>query len=756
MAFKIGANIALDGEKEYRQAMTEITNAMKVQQSEMKLVAAQYSKNASSMAAYTAKQEVLTKQVDAQKDKIKLLEGALERSQDKYKSAAQNTETLRAALDKAKNAYGENSEEVKKLEKELAAAEKQQNKYLSECSKTEATLNDAKTALKKMNDELEETKKHTSGIGKVKTAVHELKEKVEEAKQKTEKLREAMSKIGDAAKAGLAAGATAVAALGAAAVKAGKEIYSMATEVAELGDEVEKNSQKVGLSYESYQKWNYAMQISGTDMASCTNGLKTLTNTFDDAINGSDKAAEKFSRLGLSVESMKGLNREQVFSEVVAALQNVSDETEKAALANDMFGKSGQNLIPMFNMTQDELAALMQEAEDYGMVLSDDAVKASAAFNDSIKKLQGTAQGLKNLFIGELLPSITGITDGLSELFNGDSAAGIDMISEAVGQFIDKISEMAPKALELGGSILSAIVTSISNNLPMLLRSGTDIIMSLAGSIMKSGNLSAIIEAAFVCIETLVTGMEDNLDVIIDATVEIIQALTTGLLEHLPQIMEAGIELLLGLISGLADAGTLEMIIEAGITCAGELVQGLIRCVPDLLNAGWQLIKGLWQGISNAAGWLWEQIKGIGSQLVSTVKGIFGIKSPSSVMRDQVGKNLMMGLAEGITDYAAQAQAAMRQATDGLTGSADMTYRMRVIDDQIYAAQQFSAARTWSGMPQTDAATGSGVPLETVIALLQQIAANSGKTPVFMPDGNFVGYIDHELGVKAGMAGRNV
>ena len=123
------------------------------------------------------------------------------------------------------------------------------------------------------------------------------------------------------------------------------------------------------------------------------------------------------------MEDLQGLSREDLFSTVVTALQNVSDETEKAALANDMFGKSGQDLLPLFNMTEEELAGLMDECEEYGMVMSDDAVKASAAFQDSLTKLKATFGGLKNSVTGEMLPALSMIMDGLSDLIAGNENA---------------------------------------------------------------------------------------------------------------------------------------------------------------------------------------------------------------------------------------------------------------------------------------------------------------------------------------------
>ena len=219
-------------------------------------------------------------------------------------------------------------------------------------------------------------------------------------------------------------GTAAVAAVGTAAVAAGKQIWDLANKTAQYGDEIDKNSQRVGLSYEAYQKWDYAMQISGASIDSTMIGLKTLTNTFDDANNGTASAIEKFSRLGLSMEQLQGLSREDLFEEVVFALSRVSDETEKAALANDLFGRSGQELMPMFNITEEGLRGLLAEAENYGTIMSDDAVKASAAFQDSLTRLSSAFKGAQNDIVSTLLPSLTQVIEGLAKVVSGSDDAG--------------------------------------------------------------------------------------------------------------------------------------------------------------------------------------------------------------------------------------------------------------------------------------------------------------------------------------------
>ena len=159
-----------------------------------------------------------------------------------------------------------------------------------------------------------------------------------------------------------------------------------ATATAQYGDEIDKTSQKIGFGTEAYQKWDYAMQIAGTSMKDCSIGLKTMTNKIDDALNGSSNAIGMFEKLGISVDDLKGKTREDIFGMVVSGLQNTTDELTKAAIANDVFGRSGQELMPLFNETTENTQKLLEEAEKYGMVMSESAVKNSANFNDSLTK----------------------------------------------------------------------------------------------------------------------------------------------------------------------------------------------------------------------------------------------------------------------------------------------------------------------------------------------------------------------------------
>ena len=155
-------------------------------------------------------------------------------------------------------------------------------------------------------------------------------------------------------------------------------------------------SQRLGLSYEGFQRWDYILGQSGVDIDSMQTGLKTLTNQLDDARNGSADAQARFEALGLSLEDISNMSREEVFESVISGFQRMEDSTERAALANDLFGRSGQNLTPLFNQSVEETQALAQAAEDLGLIMSDDAVKASADYQDALDTMQRTSNLWRN------------------------------------------------------------------------------------------------------------------------------------------------------------------------------------------------------------------------------------------------------------------------------------------------------------------------------------------------------------------------
>lgn len=438
----------------------------------------------------------------------------------------------------------------------------------------------------------------------------------------------------------LKVGGLATAALGAAVAGATGAVVGGAKSVSEYGDKVDKMSQKLGLSTDAYQKWDYVLNLAGTDMQSTAAGLKTLTNKLDDAKNGNEDAIAAFERLGISMQDAANMSREDLFAAAISGFQQMEDSTERAALANDLFGRSGQNLAPLFNTSSEATQEMINRAEEYGMVMSEDAVAASAAFQDSLTTLSGTVDGLKNRLLSEFLPSMTQVTDGLAMIFSGDTANGIENVKSGIDGFLTTFSTMLPTILELGGSIIMQIAQGIIDALPQL-----------------SAEAPAIIN-------TLITFITTNLPAIVSFAAQIIVSLVVGLINALPQLIAAIPQIIQAIVSTLsANSGQLK---TAGMALLRMVANGIISAIGTLASVGMNIVQGIWSGISNGLGWIKDKISGWVGNVVSFIKNLFGIKSPSKVMADEVGKWIPAGVAEGILDNTGVIDSAMDTMTDNL------------------------------------------------------------------------------------------
>lgn len=438
---------------------------------------------------------------------------------------------------------------------------------------------------------------------------------------------------------GLATAGAATAAIGAAAVKAGAEFTEAAGEVAAYGDNIDKMSQRLGLSYEGFQRWDYILGQSGVDIDSMQTGLKTLTNQLDDAKNGSADAQARFAALGLSLEDISNMSREEVFESVIAGFQQMEDSTERAALANDLFGKSGQNLTPLFNTSIEETQELAKAAEELGLIMSDDAVKASAAYQDSLDTLTRSLGGIKNNLMGEFLPGMTSVMDGLTAIFAGDSEGGIGKITDGIDAIVDNMTANFPKLIEVGMSVVQALAQAIMDNLPALADAALQLLGTIAQFILD--NLPTLIDVALNLLLTLAEGIIDALPVIIPAVVDVVLTIVEKLTDPdtLVHLVEAALHLIIALAEGLIMA--LPKLVEKAPIIILNLLEAIIKAVPMLLEAAGSIIITLGEGILNGLVTVAEW----GAEIIQTIKEAIMEKVEAA---KEWGKDLIENFVQGI------------------------------------------------------------------------------------------------------------
>lgn len=466
----------------------------------------------------------------------------------------------------------------------------------------------------------------------------------------------------------------AAAAATAATIAAGKAIWDMAKNTATAGDEIDKESQKLQISAELYQKLGYAARLSGTDIEVMKKGVTTITSELNNMANGAAGAGEKFESIGVSLTNANGdiKSTEDVLLETIEQLASMEDETARNAAANEIFGRSYSELLPLLNTGADGIRNMMQEAEDYGIVMGDDAVKASADFSDALEKLKGTFEGLKNSAMGELLPSLTEIINGISNVMAGNMggteqiAKGIETLlgklTEAIPKIVTFVSDVAQAVIKAAPEILAALSDGIIATLPDLIPTVIEIVLAFVQFLIDE--LPTIVEAAVEIVIALVEGITEALPELIPAAVDMIIAIVDALLDNLDLLIDAAINLIVALAMGLIDAlprlvekipDIIEALVVAIIEHAPELLvasvqiiialaEGLIKSIWILIKKVPQLIKAIGEAIGNAAKQLWEIGKNI-------VLGLWeGIKNAWHTITDWV-QNAIQGLVGGIKDF---------------------------------------------------------------------------------------------------------
>lgn len=445
------------------------------------------------------------------------------------------------------------------------------------------------------------------------------------------------SAFGTAAKVGLAA----VGALAGAITIAGSALVNGSAEVAAYGDNIDKMSQKMGLSISAYQEWDAILQHSGTSIDSMQGAMKTLAVAVE---NGS----EAFTQLGLSQDAIAGMSQEELFGATITALQNVESETERTYLATKLLGRGGVELGALLNTSAEDTEAMRQRVHELGGVMSDEAVKAAAAYQDSLQDMQTAFGGLKNSLLSDFLPGITGVMDGLTSIFSGDSDKGLGQISEGINSVIGAISDNLPKFLELGSTIVMSLLQAITQNLPALISAGADAVLTVANGLLE--NLPEIIKAGFdvivslasgiaenlpellpTIVETVLTIVEmliDNVDALIDAAIEIIVALANGLIESLPKLIAKAPEIIAKLVSAIVENAP--KLRTAAFELVGKIVEGIVSSLSKLTEKGREIVDkvkaGIMQKVSEAITW--------GKDLIQNF--INGIKAKFSALKDTV------------------------------------------------------------------------------------------------------------------------
>ena len=408
----INTRFTLSGEKEYKQAISEIGSGMKVLDSEMRKVSSAYAQNADSVEALNAKNDVLERKISTQTEKIEYLRAALQQSAEKYGEADKRTMQWQTSLNNA-----------------------------------EAELNNLNNQFDENKQKIADSSKEMGNLGDV---VNGLTSKL--GIQLPDGMKSSMNAMGslDASSLALAGGFAAVAA---AIIKVEKAMISMTKESAAFADNIITLSMQTGQSTQQLQEFAYASELIDVSVDTLQGSLTKLTNNMQDTMNGTGNAKASFEALGVSVTNADGSMRSanDVFYETIDALGQVKNETERDAMSMDIFGRSAQDLNPLIIQGSKTIKAYADEAHNMGYVLDDEALSALGAVDDAYQRLQKTQEGVKNQLAVEFAPYLeefygdvtTMVKDGGKAIKDSGIVDAFGMLLETVGDILNPMSDLS-------------------------------------------------------------------------------------------------------------------------------------------------------------------------------------------------------------------------------------------------------------------------------------------------------------------------
>lgn len=384
----------------------------------------------------------------------------------------------------------------------------------------------------------------------------------------------------------------ALAAAGKAVADFGAATAAAIQETAAYGDTIDKASQKIGISAEAYQEWDAVMQHSGASIGTLQASMRVLSQQ-------AEKGGEAFKELGISEKEVAELSKEDLFARVIEGLQGMEEGTERTVLAQQLLGRGAMEYGALLNTSAEATQEMRDRVHELNGVMSDEAVKAAAAFQDQLQDMNTALDGLKRNITNEFLPSITTVMSGLTEIFAGNYDEGINQISEGIDTIVQRFNELPSKISEVGKNIISSLGEAIIQNIPDLLSIGADVINFLITSLIE--NAPMLVDSAFTMVSTLAQGIADNLPALVPSAVDAVFEIADTLLDNVDMLIDAGFSLLKGLADGLIKA--LPVLIGRAPEIVAKLGATLIELAPKMLASGIALIEQVFSGLLDPKTW---------------------------------------------------------------------------------------------------------------------------------------------------------
>ncbi len=461
----IKTRFELDGEKEYKAAVSEINASLRVLNSEMKLVSEQFKNNDKSVEALTASSDVLSRQILTQKEKVEALQAALKDSAERYGEADARTKRWQTSLNNAQA-------ELVKMERELKANSDAMEKNNEDLADLDEGLDDTIGSGKGLGDVLDDL---TGKLG------------INLPEGATSTLNSMVSLGGE-----LTVLIGAFAAAAAAVVEVEKALANLTLEQAAAAGEIQDVAMQTGLSAEAVQRYQYACDMIGVSFDTVASSQAKMIRSMADVQSGSETAAATWNQLGIEVTAADGSLRsaEEVFLEVIDVLGQIENATQRDAVSMEIFGRSAQDLNPLIVQGTEAFQALCDEASKVGTVLTDVQLEALAGVDDALIRFNERLDAGEQAMALKFTPALQAFFDETGEGVKGIEEALADSgLVTVFASLLELVTALSPAFEGLGDVLVACspvfymiawVIATISDALKVVLLSLSSIVNLLS------------------------------------------------------------------------------------------------------------------------------------------------------------------------------------------------------------------------------------------------------------------------------------
>lgn len=634
MAVNIGPKIGVDGEAEYRRQINQIIQQSKTLESQMKLVASQFTATTTAEEKNAKTASVLTKQIEVQRDRVKLL------AEQTGKAAAK---------------YGEADIRTQKYQEQL-------NKATASLNKMQSELRDTSRGVEDLGEDMDVGKSKALSFGDVLKANLASEFIVAGIKAVASAIKEAASALADLGKQSIMGYAEQEQLIGGVDTL----FKESSAQVQQYANEAYKTA---GLSANQYMETvtsfsaSLLQSMGGDTQAAAEKANRAITDMSDNANKmGTDMTSIQNAYQGFAKQNYTMLDNLKLgYGGTKQEMERLLADAEKfSGIKYDI--SSYADIVDAIHVVQTEMGITGTTAKEAATTIQGSSAAMKSAWSNlltgmsnenlNLDKLVQNVIDSVNTFADNLIPRLQimlpRFAEGLNKLVTGlipyvgpALELLLPSLVQGIGGLVSGIVQALPAAVEAITAVIPMLVEQLTILLPQIISAGVEIIAALASGIGE--NLPTLIPAVVDAIITITEGLLDHIDLLIIAAGQLIAGLAQGLIEAIPRLI-----------------GRLPEII-------GAIVKGLLKGLAAIGAVGQELVEGLFNGISNAATWLYEKVKGWASSVVGWIKDFFGIHSPSKVFADEVGKLIPPGITLGVEQAMPRAMRAMGDELAALT-----------------------------------------------------------------------------------------